>query len=66
MVRALELALKGGRSVAPNPMVGAVLAYEGAVIGEGYHQRYGGPHAEVGALSPLLRIEALSRTLPST
>ncbi len=51
MVRALELALKGGRSVAPNPMVGAVLAYEGAVIGEGYHQRYGGPHAEVAALS---------------
>jgi len=50
MGRALELARRGGRAVAPNPMVGAVLVHNDAIIGEGYHQRYGGPHAEVFAI----------------
>ena len=48
--RCIDLAkLLEGR-VAPNPMVGAVLVYEGRVIGEGFHQYYGGPHAEVNCL----------------
>jgi len=36
--------------VAPNPMVGAVLLHEDKIIGEGWHQQYGGPHAEVNAI----------------
>jgi diaminohydroxyphosphoribosylaminopyrimidine deaminase/5-amino-6-(5-phosphoribosylamino)uracil reductase len=50
MRRALELAAKGGVATAPNPMVGAVLVRNGKVIGEGWHKRFGGPHAEVFAL----------------
>ncbi len=50
MHRCLQLALLGAGSVAPNPMVGAVLVHEGRIIGEGYHQRFGGPHAEVLAI----------------
>ncbi|CAN5301460.1 bifunctional diaminohydroxyphosphoribosylaminopyrimidine deaminase/5-amino-6-(5-phosphoribosylamino)uracil reductase RibD [soil metagenome] len=50
MQRCLQLALQGAGSVAPNPMVGAVLVHEDRIIGEGYHQRFGGPHAEVLAL----------------
>ncbi len=51
MQRALELAVKGHRQVAPNPLVGAVVVHEGKIIGEGYHQRFGGPHAEVLAIN---------------
>ena len=47
MFRCLELARHGAGRVAPNPMVGAVLVYENRIIGEGWHQVYGGPHAEV-------------------
>ena len=50
MDRALDLAARGGRSVMPNPMVGAVIVHNDRIIGEGYHQLYGGPHAEVFAL----------------
>jgi diaminohydroxyphosphoribosylaminopyrimidine deaminase/5-amino-6-(5-phosphoribosylamino)uracil reductase len=50
MRRALELAERGRYSVSPNPMVGCVLARDGAVIAEGWHQRAGEPHAEVVAL----------------
>jgi diaminohydroxyphosphoribosylaminopyrimidine deaminase / 5-amino-6-(5-phosphoribosylamino)uracil reductase len=49
--RCFDLARLGAGSVSPNPMVGAVLAYEGKIIGEGYHQRYGGAHAEVNAVA---------------
>jgi diaminohydroxyphosphoribosylaminopyrimidine deaminase/5-amino-6-(5-phosphoribosylamino)uracil reductase len=48
--RALELAERGRGRVSPNPLVGAVLVKDGEVIGEGFHGRYGGPHAEVAAL----------------
>lgn len=48
---ALELAGKGAGQVSPNPMVGCVLVKEGKVIGRGYHQKYGGPHAEVNAIN---------------
>ncbi|MGH7556860.1 MAG: bifunctional diaminohydroxyphosphoribosylaminopyrimidine deaminase/5-amino-6-(5-phosphoribosylamino)uracil reductase RibD [Gemmatimonadota bacterium] len=52
MRRALELAEHGGGATAPNPMVGCVLvASDGTVIGEGYHRRAGGPHAEIVALA---------------
>ena len=51
MRRALRLAKKGAGRVNPNPMVGAVIVKHAQVIGEGYHAQYGGPHAEVNALS---------------
>ena len=50
MKRAITLARKGEGRVEPNPMVGCVIARNGRVIGEGYHRRFGGPHAEVEAL----------------
>lgn len=51
MERALQLARLGEGLVSPNPMVGAVIvAADGRIIGEGYHHRYGGPHAEVCAV----------------
>lgn len=53
MQRAIELAKKGRGKVEPNPMVGCVLEREGEVLGEGYHQRFGGPHAEIEAISSL-------------
>jgi len=50
MQRCLQLARLGWGSVSPNPMVGSVIVYNGNVIGEGYHRKYGGPHAEVNAV----------------
>jgi diaminohydroxyphosphoribosylaminopyrimidine deaminase/5-amino-6-(5-phosphoribosylamino)uracil reductase len=50
MSRALELAERGRGAVEPNPLVGAVVVRDGALVGEGWHQRFGGPHAEVFAL----------------
>jgi diaminohydroxyphosphoribosylaminopyrimidine deaminase/5-amino-6-(5-phosphoribosylamino)uracil reductase len=51
MRRCLQLAALGAGAVAPNPMVGAVLVYEGRIIGEGWHRQYGGPHAEIDCLA---------------
>lgn len=51
MKLALELAQKGRGRVNPNPMVGAVLVKDGQIIGQGYHQQYGGLHAERNALA---------------
>lgn len=51
MLRCLELAAKGLGTTAPNPMVGSVLVHENRIIGEGYHQVYGGPHAEVNCIA---------------
>ncbi|MBC8875425.1 MAG: bifunctional diaminohydroxyphosphoribosylaminopyrimidine deaminase/5-amino-6-(5-phosphoribosylamino)uracil reductase RibD [Planctomycetes bacterium] len=50
MARALQLAARGGGHVEPNPMVGCVIADDERVVGEGWHGRYGGPHAEVEAI----------------
>jgi diaminohydroxyphosphoribosylaminopyrimidine deaminase/5-amino-6-(5-phosphoribosylamino)uracil reductase len=50
MQRCLDLALLGIGDVAPNPMVGCVIVHQGVIIGEGYHIKYGGPHAEVNAI----------------
>ncbi len=50
MARCLQLARHGELTTAPNPMVGAVIVYEGRIIGEGWHRAYGGAHAEVNAV----------------
>lgn len=63
MARALQLAANGRGSTSPNPMVGAVVTdAEGRIIGEGWHRRFGGPHAEVNALASVP--ERLRRRLP--
>jgi diaminohydroxyphosphoribosylaminopyrimidine deaminase/5-amino-6-(5-phosphoribosylamino)uracil reductase len=49
MARALELAERGRGWVEPNPLVGAVLVRDGAVVGEGWHERFGQAHAEINA-----------------
>lgn len=51
MQRALGLAQRGSGRVAPNPLVGAVLVHNNCIIGEGWHQKYGGPHAEVNCIA---------------
>lgn len=58
MRRCLELAERGAGYVAPNPMVGAVLVHENRIIGEGYHQLYGGPHAEVHCINSVRETDA--------
>ena len=51
MRRAIELAARGLGAIEPNPPVGAVLVDDGLnLIAEGYHQRFGGPHAEIEAI----------------
>ncbi|HVT89783.1 MAG TPA: bifunctional diaminohydroxyphosphoribosylaminopyrimidine deaminase/5-amino-6-(5-phosphoribosylamino)uracil reductase RibD [Tepidisphaeraceae bacterium] len=49
--RAIKLAMNGRGRVEPNPMVGCVIVKDGRVIGEGYHGRFGGPHAEPTSLA---------------
>ena len=51
MQRCFELALRGAGAASPNPMVGAVLVHNNKIIGEGYHQKFGGSHAEVNTLN---------------
>jgi diaminohydroxyphosphoribosylaminopyrimidine deaminase/5-amino-6-(5-phosphoribosylamino)uracil reductase len=48
--RAIELARNGEGRVKPNPLVGAVVARGEEILGEGWHECYGGPHAEVNAI----------------
>jgi len=55
LLRALELAHKGEGHTRPNPPVGAVVVRGGKVIGEGWHRRCGGDHAEVAAIKDALR-----------
>jgi diaminohydroxyphosphoribosylaminopyrimidine deaminase / 5-amino-6-(5-phosphoribosylamino)uracil reductase len=49
--RALELAARGEGWVEPNPMVGCLIAHGAEIVAEGWHRRFGGPHAEVEALT---------------
>ena len=70
MKRALQLSTFGGPNVSPNPFVGAVIVADGRIIGEGYHRRFGGPHAEVNAVDsvrpadrPLLKEATMYVTL---
>ncbi len=51
MHRALELAWRGWGHVSPNPLVGAVLLRRDTVVAEGWHMEFGGPHAEINALT---------------
>jgi diaminohydroxyphosphoribosylaminopyrimidine deaminase/5-amino-6-(5-phosphoribosylamino)uracil reductase len=51
MGRALALATRGEGLIEPNPMVGCVIVRNREIVGEGFHQRFGGPHAEVNALA---------------
>ncbi len=51
MQRCIELAAMGSGFTAPNPMVGAVIVKNGQVIAEGYHEYFGGPHAEIVAIN---------------
>jgi len=50
MQRCIQLAKCGAMGAPPNPMVGAVIVHNDTIIGEGYHRRCGGPHAEVNAI----------------
>lgn len=51
MKRALELAKKGWGRTKPNPLVGAVIVKNGGIIGEGWHEKFGGPHGEINAIN---------------
>jgi diaminohydroxyphosphoribosylaminopyrimidine deaminase / 5-amino-6-(5-phosphoribosylamino)uracil reductase len=51
LARAVELAERGRGRVSPNPLVGAVVVKDGEVVGEGWHENLGGPHAEVVAFA---------------
>ncbi|NCU94400.1 MAG: bifunctional diaminohydroxyphosphoribosylaminopyrimidine deaminase/5-amino-6-(5-phosphoribosylamino)uracil reductase RibD, partial [Betaproteobacteria bacterium] len=51
IARALQLAERGLYTTTPNPRVGCVLVRDGERVGEGWHERAGGPHAEVAALA---------------
>jgi diaminohydroxyphosphoribosylaminopyrimidine deaminase / 5-amino-6-(5-phosphoribosylamino)uracil reductase len=62
MRRAMELAQKGLGSVSPNPMVGCVIVHDGIIIGEGYHQQYGCPHAEPNAIASVKNQDLLQES----
>lgn len=62
MIRALELAELGRGKVSPNPMVGCVIVHKDKIIGEGYHQQYGGPHAEPNAINSVDKPELLKES----
>jgi len=51
LARAIEIAKNGEGRVSPNPIVGAVIVKDGTVVGEGWHNDFGGPHAEVNAIA---------------
>ncbi len=61
--RCLELALLGRGNVSPNPMVGAVIVYNHTIIGEGYHMRFGGAHAEVNAINAVKDKSLLQKSI---
>lgn len=60
--RCIELAVKGIGNTAPNPLVGSVIVYNDSIIGEGYHERYGGPHAEVNAINQVANKNLLTQS----
>jgi len=62
MHRCLQLASNGKRYTHPNPMVGAVIVYDGKIIGEGYHREYGKAHAEVNAVNSVKDKSLLSKS----
>ncbi len=62
MNRCIELARLGQGSVSPNPMVGCVIVHNEKIIGEGWHQQFGGAHAEVNAIQNIADKELLSQS----
>lgn len=62
MRRCIQLARCGEAGAPPNPMVGAVIVHDGRIIGEGYHRRCGGPHAEVNAIRSVRQPELLCQS----
>jgi diaminohydroxyphosphoribosylaminopyrimidine deaminase/5-amino-6-(5-phosphoribosylamino)uracil reductase len=58
--RCFDLALNGMGSVSPNPLVGCVITHNNEIIGEGWHKKYGGPHAEVNAINSVADKNLLS------
>lgn len=60
MQRAIDLALNGRGHVSPNPLVGCVIEFNGNIIGEGYHRKYGEAHAEVNAVNSVADKSLLS------
>ena len=62
MKRALQLAALGLGRVQPNPMVGAVIVHNEQIIGEGFHQQYGAPHAEVNAICAVKNTDLLKES----
>jgi diaminohydroxyphosphoribosylaminopyrimidine deaminase/5-amino-6-(5-phosphoribosylamino)uracil reductase len=62
MKRCLEIAQDGLGFVSPNPMVGSVIVHNDRIIGEGYHKKFGGPHAEVNAINSVTNPELLSQS----
>jgi diaminohydroxyphosphoribosylaminopyrimidine deaminase/5-amino-6-(5-phosphoribosylamino)uracil reductase len=63
MNRAIELAYQGTGYVSPNPRVGAVIVKNGVVIGEGWHKKFGAPHAEIEAIENCKGIDLSGATL---
>ncbi len=62
MKRCIELASKAIGYTSPNPMVGSVIVYDGDIIGEGYHEKYGEAHAEVNAINSVKDKSLLSKS----
>jgi diaminohydroxyphosphoribosylaminopyrimidine deaminase/5-amino-6-(5-phosphoribosylamino)uracil reductase len=62
MQRCLQLAQKGLGHVAPNPLVGAVIVYEGRIIGESWHKAHGQAHAEINAINSVEDKSLLSKS----
>lgn len=60
MKRALTLAKKGQGNVSPNPMVGCVIVKNNRIISEGWHEKFGSPHAEIIALQKVKNVKSLS------
>ena len=62
MRRCISLAMQGMGKVAPNPLVGCVIVHEGKVISEGYHTKFGAPHAEAEAIRAVTDPELLKNS----
>lgn len=62
MLRCIEIASNGLGNVTPNPMVGCIIVHNDKIIGEGYHRKYGGPHAEVHAIESVQNKSMLSES----
>jgi diaminohydroxyphosphoribosylaminopyrimidine deaminase/5-amino-6-(5-phosphoribosylamino)uracil reductase len=56
MLRCCQLAMLGQVYTSPNPMVGAVLVYQGLIIGEGWHEKFGDAHAEINCLNSVAHL----------